>query len=73
MESKRRQLLDEWNMNSNENTQGLLIHERLEDQVEKTPEAPAIFFEGQLLTYRELNCRINQLAHYLQKSVRCAH
>lgn len=43
------------------------IHELFESQVEHTPEAIAVVFENEQLTYRELNCRANQLAHYLQK------
>jgi surfactin family lipopeptide synthetase C len=42
------------------------IHNLFESQVEKTPDAVAIVFEHQQLTYRELNNRANQLAHYLQ-------
>ncbi len=42
------------------------IHNLFESQVEKTPDAVAIVFEQQQLTYRELNNRANQLAHYLQ-------
>jgi surfactin family lipopeptide synthetase C len=42
------------------------IHNLFEAQVEKTPDAVAIVFEQQQLTYRELNNRANQLAHYLQ-------
>ncbi len=34
--------------------------------MERTPNAVAVVFEGQQLTYNELNCRANQLAHYLQ-------
>ena len=37
-----------------------------EEQVLKTPEAVAIIFEQQALTYRSLNERANQLAHYLR-------
>ncbi|MEH2335593.1 amino acid adenylation domain-containing protein [Nostoc sp.] len=44
----------------------LCLHELFEAQVEKTPEAVALKFEGQQLTYRELNQQANQLAHYLQ-------
>ena len=36
-------------------------------QVERTPEAVAVVYEDQQLSYRELNGRANQLAHYLQK------
>ena len=43
------------------------IHELFETQVEKTPDAIAVVFEDQRLTYRELNNRANQLAHYLRK------
>ncbi len=44
----------------------LPIHHLIEDQVGKTPDAPAVVFEGQTLTYTELNQRVNQLAHYLR-------
>ncbi|MEH2421032.1 MAG: condensation domain-containing protein [Nostoc sp.] len=44
----------------------LCLHELFEAQVEKTPEAVALKFEGQQLTYRELNQQANQLAHHLQ-------
>ncbi|MBG1241152.1 non-ribosomal peptide synthetase [Nostoc sp. NZL] len=42
------------------------IHVLFEQQVEKTPDAVAIVYKQQNLTYRELNNRANQLAHYLQ-------
>ncbi len=42
------------------------IHELFEEQVRRTPDAVAVVFENQQLTYRELNCRANQLGHYLQ-------
>lgn len=42
------------------------IHQLVELQVSKTPDAIAVIFEDQQLTYRELNERANQLAHYLQ-------
>src|SRR5262249_48338840 len=40
--------------------------ELFEAQVERTPDAVALEFEDQRLTYRELNARANQLAHHLQ-------
>ncbi|MGG3655335.1 condensation domain-containing protein, partial [Bacillus pseudomycoides] len=43
------------------------FHELFEEQVEKTPDAIAVAFEEEKLTYRELNNRANQLAHYLKK------
>ncbi len=42
------------------------IHQQFEAQVEQTPDAVAVIFENQCLTYRELNQRSNQLAHYLK-------
>ncbi|GET38522.1 non-ribosomal peptide synthetase [Microseira wollei] len=42
------------------------IHQVFAEQVEKTPDAAAIVFENQRFTYRELNAKANQLAHYLQ-------
>ena len=36
-----------------------------ENQVKKQPDSKAVFFEGKSLTYKELDERSNQLAHYL--------
>ncbi|MDJ0903585.1 MAG: amino acid adenylation domain-containing protein [Xenococcus sp. MO_188.B8] len=42
------------------------IHQLFEAQVEQVPDATAVVFENQRLTYKELNKKANQLAHYLQ-------
>ncbi|BAY73747.1 amino acid adenylation domain protein [Nostoc linckia NIES-25] len=42
------------------------IHQLFEAQVERTPNAVAVVFQNQHLTYRELNQRANQVAHYLR-------
>ena len=42
------------------------VHQLFEQQVERTPEATALIFEDQELSYAELNGRANQLAHYLR-------
>ena len=42
------------------------VCELFEEQVERTPDAVAVVFEAEQLTYRELNARANQLAHYLR-------
>ncbi|WP_292766899.1 non-ribosomal peptide synthetase, partial [Nostoc sp. NOS(2021)] len=60
-------LLAEWNHTEVEYPQEKCIHQLFEAQVEQTPNAIAVVFEDQQLTYRELNTRANQLAHYLQK------
>src|SRR5579859_2971774 len=64
--AERQQLLVEWNATQVEYPQHLCIHQLFEQQVERTPEAVAVVFEDQQLTYAELNARANQLAHYLQ-------
>ena len=48
-------------------SQSFLLHQAFERQVERTPERVALTFENEHLTYRELNERANQLAHYLRK------
>ncbi|MEH1894384.1 MAG: amino acid adenylation domain-containing protein [Nostoc sp.] len=65
-ETERHQLLVEWNNTEVEYPQQLCIHQLFEAQVERTPDAVAVVFEDEQLTYCELNTRANQLAHYLQ-------
>ena len=43
------------------------IHHLFEQQVQRTPDAIAVEYLGQQISYRQLNERANQLAHYLQK------
>ena len=42
------------------------IHHLFEQRVEQAPEAIALIFQDQQISYRELNNRANQLANYLQ-------
>ncbi len=65
-EAERYQLLVEWNNTTKEYPSDKCIHQLFEEQVERTPDAVAVVFEGQQLTYQQLNARANQLAHYLQ-------
>ncbi len=64
-DSERHQLLVEWNQTQIDYP-NQCIHQLFEAQVERTPDNIAIVFEQHQLTYRELNDRANQLAHYLQ-------
>ncbi|MEC4812177.1 MAG: amino acid adenylation domain-containing protein [Scytonema sp. PMC 1069.18] len=61
--TERNQLL-EWN-NTQTNYPQKCIHQLFEEQVERTPDAVAVVFEDQQLTYAQLNTRANQLAHHL--------
>ncbi|MBE9190290.1 amino acid adenylation domain-containing protein [Gloeocapsopsis crepidinum LEGE 06123] len=65
--AEQHRLLVEWNDTKIDYQQNSCIHELFAAQVEQTPNAVAVIFENQQLTYRELNERANQLAHYLQK------
>ncbi|NLH16531.1 MAG: amino acid adenylation domain-containing protein [Phycisphaerae bacterium] len=60
----------QWNKNERAYPRDRRINQIYEDQVAKTPDAVALEFEGQMLTFAELNAQANQLAHYLcQKGV----
>jgi amino acid adenylation domain-containing protein len=62
---EQEQLLFTWNETRHEFERKECAHELFEAQVQKTPEAIALVFEGQQLSYRELNARANQLARHL--------
>ncbi|BAS60155.1 amino acid adenylation domain protein (plasmid) [Leptolyngbya boryana NIES-2135] len=68
--AEQHQLLVEWNHPQGTDlvthSQTACLHHLFEAQVERTPNAIALVYEDQQLTYRELNDRANQLAHYLQ-------
>ncbi|MDB6019140.1 MAG: amino acid adenylation domain protein, partial [Pedosphaera sp.] len=49
-----------------------LLHTQFEEQVRKTPDAVALLYEDETITYAELNARANQLAHELQSAGVCA-
>ncbi len=65
-EKERQQLLVEWNQTQDNYSQDKSIHQLFEEQVERTPSSEAVIYEGEKLTYAELNHRANQLANYLQ-------
>ncbi len=62
---ERHQLLVKWNDTAVDYPRDRCIHQLFEEQVESTPEAVALVFDDEQLTYAELNARANQLAHYL--------
>lgn len=66
-EPEKHKLLVEWNNTKTEHEQNRCIHQLFEQQVEKTPDAVAVVFNNEQLTYQQLNQQANQLAHHLQK------
>ncbi len=65
-DSERLQVLEEWNKTARDYPRDKSIHRLFEEQVERTPNAVAVVFEGQSLTYGELNARANQLGRHLR-------
>ncbi|EIK63776.1 non-ribosomal peptide synthetase [Pseudomonas lactis] len=63
--SERQQRLCEWNATERAYPQGQGVHQLIEARVLAQPDAPALVFAGQLLSYAELNRRANRLAHRL--------
>lgn len=64
--TERRQLSESWNNTEDVYPQDKFIHELFEQQVEQQPDAIAIVFNDQEITYRELNRRAEQTAHNLR-------
>ena len=65
-EPEQHQLLVEWNNTTKEYPKDKCVHQLFEEQVTLTPDAIALVFEGEQLTYKELNQRANRIAHHLQ-------
>ena len=65
-EAESRQLAD-WNRTEIPYPKERCLHRLFEEQVERAPDAIAVTFEAERLTYRQLDERANQLAHRLQK------
>ncbi|MEH2080879.1 MAG: condensation domain-containing protein [Nostoc sp.] len=74
--AEQHKLLVEWNNTQTDYPKDKCIHQLFEAQVERTPDALVVVFVDERseasrrvdeqLTYHELNCRANQLAHYLR-------
>ncbi len=59
-------LLVEWNKTSSDYPKDECFHQLFEAQAAATPERAALRFNDELFSYRDLNERANQLAHYLR-------
>ncbi len=66
-EKEWQQVLVEWNATQTSYPQEKYVHQLFEAQVERSPDAVALVYKHERLTYRELNTRANQLAHYLRQ------
>jgi amino acid adenylation domain-containing protein len=64
---ERERLLRDFNPPPVELPERLCVHELFEREARLTPDAPALEFGGERLSYRELDERANRLAHYLRR------
>jgi non-ribosomal peptide synthetase component F len=65
-ENERQQLLEEWNGIGRQYRTDHCVHHLFEAQAERSPDALAIAFGDERVTYGELNVRANKLAHRLR-------
>ena len=65
---ERQQLLVDWNNTAVAFSHGdRCLPDLFEQQARLTPDNVAVIFEQQQMTYNQLNCRANQLAHHLKE------
>ena len=67
-ETERDELLRDWNQTHRDYELDLCLQQVFEAQVERSPDAVAVRFEDDYLTYRDLNRRSNQLAHFIRST-----
>jgi amino acid adenylation domain-containing protein len=65
-EGERRQIVEEWNRTERDGPRASTFTRLFEAQVEAAPNAIALSFEEEKVSYGELDRRANQLARYLQ-------
>ena len=63
--AERAQVLEGWNATAVEYPR-ILLHDLVSAQAARAPQSVAVVFEGQSLTYAELEARANRLAHHLR-------
>ncbi|MEM9004408.1 MAG: amino acid adenylation domain-containing protein [Cyanobacteria bacterium P01_F01_bin.86] len=63
---EREKLLRQFNHTECDYPKDKCLHQLFEDQAQKTPDAIAVVFEKEQLTYQQLNQKANQIAHHLQ-------
>uniref|UniRef100_UPI003B3A99E9 non-ribosomal peptide synthetase n=1 Tax=Longimicrobium sp. TaxID=2029185 RepID=UPI003B3A99E9 len=65
-EAERRVVVQAWNRTDAEVPRDVCVHQLFEAQVARTPGATALVYEGEEVTYAQLNARANRLAHHLR-------
>ena len=67
LSKEEQRLAREWSTSESEYERDASVHELVEAQAARRPDATAVIFGERRLTYGELNQRANQLAHYLRR------
>ena len=65
LETELDKILNQWNQTDVDYDQSKCVHQLFEQQAEEQPDAIAISFSGQTISYAELNRKANQIANYL--------
>jgi amino acid adenylation domain-containing protein len=65
--AERQLVLEAWNQEQRELPEPALVHRLIEAQVRRSPDAPAVAFQDEVLTYRQLDRRANPLATALRR------
>lgn len=65
-DAERQQVLIEWNKTAAKYPSEMCLHQLFEAQAKRRPQAIAIYYKDQQITYAEVESRANQLARYLQ-------
>ncbi|POP90970.1 non-ribosomal peptide synthetase [Pseudomonas syringae pv. syringae] len=65
---EQQHVLREWNATAADFPSEQCLHNLIEAQVRATPDAPALIFAAEQMSYAQLNARANQLAHRLRES-----
>ena len=66
-QEEQHRILVEWNNTKVDYPRDIPLTSLIEKQVEQTPDAVALIYESEALTYRALNERANQVAHRLRR------
>lgn len=65
-DDERHQLIVEWNDTQTDYPKDSCLHHLFEQHVKQQPDAVAMLYENEQISYGQLNQRANQLAHYLR-------
>ncbi|MBV9109729.1 MAG: amino acid adenylation domain-containing protein, partial [Gemmatimonadetes bacterium] len=66
-ESERFRVVEEWNATARPYPAGMCVHDLFRAQAARTPEAVALSWRGERLTYADLQARANRLANALRR------